>query len=78
MQPKAVERTRVDVDPSALAAGQHHGATFYQHQKFFAAVAAGGPVEVSAHDGLMAVAMGAAAELSAREKRVVTMDELGF
>jgi myo-inositol 2-dehydrogenase/D-chiro-inositol 1-dehydrogenase len=78
MQPKAVERSRVDVDPAALAAGHHHGATFYQHQKFFAAVAAGAPVEVTAEDGLMAVAMGAAAELSAREKRVVTMNELGF
>jgi myo-inositol 2-dehydrogenase / D-chiro-inositol 1-dehydrogenase len=37
-----------------------------------------GPVEVSAHDGLMAVAIGAAAERSAREKRVVEMSELGF
>ncbi len=78
MQPKAVERSRVDVDPAALAAGHHHGATFYQHQKFFEAVAAGGPVEVTARDGLAAVAMGAAAELSARDKRVVTMNELGF
>ncbi len=78
MQPKAVERTHVPVDPQALAAGHHHGATFYQHQKFFHAVANGAPVEVSAHDGMMAVAIGAAAELSAREKRVVALSELGF
>lgn len=76
--PKQVERRVVDVDPAALAAGSHHGSTFYEHQRFNAAVRGAGPVEVTAHDGLMAVAIGAAAELSAREKRVVTMAELGF
>ena len=78
MQPKAVERKHVAVDPVALAAGHHHGATYYQHQKFYDAVANGGPVDVSAHDGMMAVAIGTAAEISAREKRVVEMSELGF
>lgn len=78
MNPKAVERTHVAVDAAALAAGHHHGATFYQHQKFIAAVRGEAEVEVSAHDGLMAVAIGTAAEISAREKRVVTMAELGF
>jgi myo-inositol 2-dehydrogenase / D-chiro-inositol 1-dehydrogenase len=77
-RPKTPERTHIPVEPHALAAGQHHGATFYQHQKFFDAVANGGPVEVSAKDGLMAVAIGTAAETSAREKRVVEMSELGF
>lgn len=76
--PKQVERRVVDVDPAALAAGSHHGSTFYEHQRFNAAVRGVGPVEVTAHDGLMAVAIGAAAELSAREKRAVTMAELGF
>jgi myo-inositol 2-dehydrogenase / D-chiro-inositol 1-dehydrogenase len=78
MQPKAPERTHVPVEAHALAAGQHHGATFYQHQKFYDAVANGGPVEVTAQDGLLAVAIGTAAEISAREKRVVEMSELGF
>lgn len=77
-QPKAVERTHVEVDAHALAAGHHHGATFYQHQKFYSALVGNGPVEVTATDGLMAVAIGTAAEISARERRVVTMDELGF
>jgi hypothetical protein len=45
---------------------------------FLAAVRGQGAVEVTAEDGLRAVAMGAAAEISAREKRVVTMAELGF
>ena len=78
MQPKAVERSHVAVDPAALAAGHHHGATFYQHQKFYSALMGNGPVEVTATDGLMAVAIGTAAEISAREKRVVEMSELGF
>jgi len=77
-QPKQVERRIVDVDPAALAAGSHHGSTFYEHQKFIAAVRGQGAVEVTAKDGLMAVAIGTAAELSAREKRAVEMKELGF
>lgn len=77
-QPKAVEREHVAVDPAILAAGHHHGSTWYEHEKFNAAVRGEGEVEVTAHDGLMAVAIGAAAELSAREKRVVEMSEFGF
>lgn len=74
--PKQVERRTVDVDPTALNAGSHHGSTFYQHQRFIAAVRGEGAVEVTARDGLMAVAIGTAAEISAREKRVVEMYEL--
>lgn len=77
-QPKQVERRTVPVDETALKAGTHHGSTFYEHQRFNAAVRGAGPVEVTAQDGLMAVAIGTAAEISAREKRVVEMAELGF
>ena len=63
---------------AALGAGSHHGSTFYEHQRFNAAVRGEGPVEVTARDGLMAVAIGMAAEMSARDKRVVEMAELGF
>lgn len=76
--PKQVERRTVDVDPTALNAGSHHGSTFYQHQRFIAAVRGEGAVEVTARDGLMAVAIGTAAEISAREKRVVEMSELNL
>ena len=76
--PKQVERQVVEVDETVLKAGTHHGSTFYEHQKFIAAVRGEGPVEVTAHDGLMAVAIGAAAEISSREKRAVSMSELGF
>lgn len=76
--PKQVEKRIVDVDATALKVGTHHGSTFYEHQRFNAAVRGAGPVEVTAKDGLMAVAIGTAAEISAREKRVVEMSELGF
>ena len=78
MNPKAVEIEHVAVDPGALAAGTHHGATYYQLEAFLAAVRGEGPVIVTADDGLRAVAMGVAAETSAREKRVIEMSELGF
>jgi predicted dehydrogenase len=78
MQPKQVTRRTVGVDPVALAAGSHHGSTFYEHGRFIAAVRGQGRVDVTARDGLMAVAIGIAAEISAREHRVVEMAELGF
>ena len=78
MKPKRATRETIHTDATALAAGQHHGSTFYQHQHFAAAVRGEGPVIVTADDGLRAVAMGTAAEISAREHRVVTMTELGL
>ena len=77
-QPKQAVRTHVPVDPTILKAGTHHGSTYYQIEAFIDAVRGRGPVQVTADDGLRAVAMGAAAETSAREKRVVEMSELGF
>ncbi len=74
--PKRVRREPVPVDPAVLDAGHHHGATFFQQRAFLDAVAGRAPVQVTAHDGMMAVAMGLAAETSAREHRVVRMDEL--
>ncbi len=75
---KQVERTHVAIDPTAHAAGSHEGATYYQHLAFAAAIRGEGPVLVTADDGLRAVAIGTAAEISAREHRVVEMRELGF
>ena len=77
-QPKQVSTTHVPVDPAALAAGTHHGSTYYQMQAFLEAVRGRGPVIVTAEDGLRAVAMGAAAEKSAREGRVVSLSEFGL
>lgn len=35
---KTIERSHVAVDPVSLTAGSHHGATYYQHVAFAAAV----------------------------------------
>ena len=75
--PKKPEKTHVAVDATALKAGTHHGASFYQHRAFLRAVREGAPVDVTAEDGYWAVLIGMAAERSAREKRVIEMRELG-
>ena len=57
----------IPVDPTLLEAGDHNGSTFYQHQRFVALVR--GEMEtpdVSLRDGWAAVAMGIAAQESAR------------
>lgn len=77
-QPKRTVRTHVPVDPTVLEAGTHHGATYYQIEAFVDAIRGRGPVQVTADDGLRAVAIGIAAETSARERRAVAMSELGF
>jgi len=59
-------------------AGAHHGSTYYEHLAFLEAVRSGGHPAVSALDGALAVAVGAAAEQSAREHRPVELRELGF
>ena len=62
----------VPVDEQVMAAGQHHGSTYYQHRAFQEVLRNGGRPAVSLHDGRMAVMMGAAAERSMRERVVVT------
>ena len=71
---KQVERNHVEVDEHVLNAGHHYGATYFQHGAFLAALRGQGVTEVTADDGLRAVAMGIAAERSAREKRAIEMD----
>ena len=75
-EPRRIERHEVRVAPEVLAAGAHHGATFVEHQRFRRAVLEGRPAEVTAEDGLRAVAMGVAAERSAAESRPVELSEL--
>ena len=71
--PKGPEVVEIPVDPALLAAGDHNGATFYQHVRFAAALRGEGPVEVSLADGATAVAMGLAAQESARSGRAVDL-----
>jgi predicted dehydrogenase len=74
----AREEETVAVDPAIRDAGFHHGATYYQHRAFIDAIREAGPPRISVRDGALAVAIGIAAETSAREQRVVEMAELGF
>ena len=75
-RPKNPQTTHVAVEKTALHAGTHHGATYFQHQAFLRAVRDGGPVEVGADDGYWAVITGLAAERSAKERRAVEIAEL--
>jgi len=72
-KPRSVESFSVPVDPKLLEAGFHHGSTYYEHERFFAAATRGAAVEVTALDGLRAVEIGAAAEQSAREGRPIAL-----
>jgi len=71
--PKGPQTVEIPVDPLLLTAGDHNGSTFYQHHRFNAVVRGEGAVEVSLRDGERAVAMGMAAQLSARDGRAVEM-----
>lgn len=71
MGPVAIE---IPVDPALLEAGDHNGSTFYQHQKFKAALLGHQSVEVTAEDGMKAVLMGLAAQESAASGKAVDMN----
>ncbi len=71
--PRSIESFAVEVDEKLLAAGFHHGSTYYEHLRFFEAVVRGAPVEVTAEDGLRAVEIGAAAERSAQAGRPIEL-----
>ena len=66
----------VEVDQKILNAGSHHGSTFYEHEGFISAIQNKTQAEVSLDDGLKAVAIGQAAEISIMEKRVIKLSEL--
>lgn len=76
--PISVETIHIDVPQKILALGHHHGATWHQHKAFMKALKNGTEAEVTALDGLKAVAMGLAAHRSIDEGRPVEMSEFGF
>ena len=76
--PKKPERRIVALDEAVLAAGEHHGGTYFQHLKFRQAVLEGAIPEVTLADGIKAVMMGAAAERSVREGRPVELSFKGI
>jgi myo-inositol 2-dehydrogenase/D-chiro-inositol 1-dehydrogenase len=54
----------------------HEGSVFFELQRFVHAIVQGLPAEVGVEQGLLAVAVGLAAEKSIREKRIVRVDEI--
>jgi len=74
--PARLRALEVPVDETAMAVGTHHGATYYQHVAFQRAVRGEAPVEVTPHDGLMAVAMGQAADQSVVQHRPIEITEV--
>lgn len=68
----------IAVDTKILEAGHHHGSTYYEHTSFIKAIRNNTKPEVSLKDGLIAVAIGEAAEISINEDRVVQMSEFNL
>lgn len=75
--PKGPHQIEVPVDPALLAAGDHNGSTFYQHDRFARVVRGAGAVEVGLTDGMWAVQMGIAAQRSAQSGQAVALDARG-
>ena len=63
-------------DDTIRHTGLHHGASYLEHVGFATAMRSGAPAEVTLHDGLMSVAVGAAAHISIDEGRPVTIEEV--
>ena len=63
-------------DPRIAHTGGHHGASYIEHLEFLNAIRHGTPPQVTAHDGLIAVAMGVAAQQSIEECRPINMVEV--
>lgn len=76
--PAGPAELEVPVDPGLLAAGDHNGSTFYQHQGFARAVQGVQAPEVSLTDGWWAVAMGMAAQQSAATGEAVDFAKTPF
>ena len=76
--PRGPITTEVNVDDKLMQAGSHHGSTFYEHLGFKRAIEAAGPIEVSVEDGLKAVVIGMAAQLSAQHHQAVALFDGGL
>ena len=72
--PKGPRVTQIAVDPALLAAGDHNGATYYQHLRFQQVVRGATRPDVTLEDGMKAVLMGLAAQDSARRGQAVVLD----
>ncbi len=71
---KDVMREEIEVDETVLAAGDHHGSTYFQHQRFRDLVRSGkGTPDVTLEDGLWSVRVGEAAEQSALSGNAINL-----
>lgn len=69
--PKRPETQDILIDETILEAGDHHGSTFFQHQKFLNVLNGNGKVEVTPQDGKKAVKMGLMAQKAALTHSVI-------
>lgn len=72
------ERWQFPLERRIELAGWHHGATYFEHVDFLDCLRSGRKPTVDAADGALAVGVGAAAQRSIAEGRMVEMRELGF
>ena len=71
---KSEVREVVHTPPELLIAGDHHGSTYYQHERFRELVRTGhGKPEVTLEDGYWSVLVGEAAEESARSGQAIDL-----
>ena len=63
-------------DDAVRHEGLHHGASYLEHVAFTEAIRTGGSAAVTLHDGMLSVAVGAAAHRSIDEGRPVTIEEV--
>ena len=63
--PKNPQTVDIIIDEALIAAGDHHGSTFYQHKKFLDVINGRGHIEVTPDDGKRAVKMGLMAQKAA-------------
>ena len=66
----------IEVDKKILEAGHHHGSTYYEHLAFLKAIESNSNPDVSLEDGVIAVAMGEAAEQSIKQGRLINLEEI--
>ncbi|XDB00374.1 Gfo/Idh/MocA family oxidoreductase (plasmid) [Sulfitobacter sp. LCG007] len=71
--PRGPVLREIPVDPTLLDAGDHNGATYYQHRGFLRCIREGLPPEVGLQDGAWAVRMGLAAQESAAMGKAVEL-----
>jgi predicted dehydrogenase len=68
----------IPVDPALLAAGDHNGSTFFQHQGFQRVAMGNGRPDVSLTDGWWAAAIGMAAQESAATGQAVDLSKVRY